>query len=166
MTSCSTCCGYENCNRFNLRPRRGLSTGGPHNLFGHRLLVYFICSGIFAAKYMQYMHKYIFWLRSGSQTANSKSFEIAQHRPLALRGHVTNASLNDELESYLCQKIDRAHKNLYLTPEIWEETHLTEIIYGTLIFQQNSMISIGRHVGGRTLALLHGGQNYFLLLSC
>ena len=36
-------------------------------------------------------------------------------------------------------KIDRAHKN-HLTPEIWEETHLREIFYGTLIFQQSSMI--------------------------
>ena len=65
----------------------------------------------------------------------------------------------------LMLKIDRAHKN-YLTPEIWGETHLREIFYGTLIFQQSSMICIGRHVGGHTLALQHGGQNYFLLISC
>ena len=26
-------------------------------------------------------------------------------------------------------------------------------------------MSIGRHVGGHTLALQHGGQNYFLLIS-
>ena len=42
-------------------------------------------------------------------------------------------------------KIDRAHKN-YLT---------------------SSMICIGRHVGGHTLALhdlQHGGQNYFLTI--
>ena len=51
-------------------------------------------------------------------------------------------------------KIDRAHKN-YLTPEILEDTHLREIFYGTLIFQQSRMICIGRH---------HGGQNYFLLI--
>ena len=44
-------------------------------------------------------------------------------------------------------KTVRAHKN-YLTPEIWEETHLREIFYGTLIFQQSSMICISRHVGG------------------
>ena len=62
-------------------------------------------------------------------------------------------------------KIDRAHKN-YLTPKIWEETHLREIFYGTLIFQQSSMICIGRHVGGHAFALQHGGQNYFLLISC
>ena len=62
-------------------------------------------------------------------------------------------------------KIDRAHKN-YLTPEIWEETHLRETFYGTLIFQQSSMICICRQVGGHTLALQHGGQNYFLLISC
>ena len=44
-------------------------------------------------------------------------------------------------------KIDRAHKS-YLTPEIWVKVHLTEIFYGTLIFQQSSMICIGRRVGG------------------
>ena len=62
-------------------------------------------------------------------------------------------------------KIDRADKN-YLTPEIWEETHLREMFYGTLIFPQSSIICIGRHVGGHALALQHGGQNYFLLISC
>ena len=63
-------------------------------------------------------------------------------------------------------KFDRAHKN-YPTPEIWEETHLKEIFYGALIFQQSSMmISIGCHVGEHTLALQHGGHNYFLLISC
>ena len=62
-------------------------------------------------------------------------------------------------------KIVRAHKN-YLTPEISEETHLREIFYRTLIFQQSSMVCIGRHVGGHALALQYGGQNYFLLISC
>ena len=65
----------------------------------------------------------------------------------------------------LMTKIDRVCKN-YLTPKIWEESHLRETFYGTLIFQQSSMICIGRHVGGHTLALQHGGQNYFLLISC
>ena len=59
-------------------------------------------------------------------------------------------------------KIDRAHKN-NLTPPKFERKL---IFYGTLIFQQSSMICIGRHVGGHTLALQHGGQNYFLLISC
>ena len=36
----------------------------------------------------------------------------------------------------------------------------------TLIFKQSSMICIGRHVGGQEFALQHGGQNYFLLVSC
>ena len=58
-------------------------------------------------------------------------------------------------------KIDRAHKN-YLTLGIWEEMHLREIFYGTLIFHQSSMICIGRHVGGQEYALQHGRQNYFL----
>ena len=44
-------------------------------------------------------------------------------------------------------KIDGANKN-YLTPEILEETHLREIFYGTLIFQQSNMTCIGRHVEG------------------
>ena len=87
------------------------------------------------------------------------------NRPLALRGHVTNASLKQWVVVLLMPKIDRTHKN-YLTPEIWEETHLREISYGTLIFQQISMICFGRHVGGHTLALQNGGQNYFLFISC
>ena len=87
------------------------------------------------------------------------------NRPVALRGHVTNASLKRWVGILLMPKVDRAHKN-YLTPEIWEEKHLREIFYGTLIFQQSSMICIGRHVGGHTLALQHGGQNYVLLISC
>ena len=62
-------------------------------------------------------------------------------------------------------KIDRAHKN-YLTLQIWEETHLRETFYGTLIFQQSStcMICIGQHVGKHTLALQQGRRNYFLLV--
>ena len=73
------------------------------------------------------------------------------NRPLALRGHVTK----QWARILLMPKIDRAHKN-YLTAEIWEEKLLREIFYGTLIFQQSSMICIGRHVGGHTLALQHG----------
>ena len=38
-------------------------------------------------------------------------------------------------------KIDGAHKN-DRTPEIWQETHVREIFYGTLMFQQSSMICI------------------------
>ena len=87
------------------------------------------------------------------------------NRPLALRGHVTNAFFKQRVGILLMPKIDRAHKN-NLTPEIWKKTHLREIFYGTLIFQQSSMIFIGRRVGGHTLALQHGGQNYFLLISC
>ena len=62
-------------------------------------------------------------------------------------------------------KIDIAHKQ-YLTREILEETYVREIFSGTLIFQQSSMICIGHHVGGHTVALQHGGQKYFFLISC
>ena len=71
--------------------------------------------------------------------------------------------LNNELESCWCQKLTELIK--IILPLIWKETHLREIFYGTLIFQQSSMICIGRHVGGLTLALQHGGQNYFLFIS-
>ena len=47
--------------------------------------------------------------------------------------------LNNELESCRYQKLTE-HKN-YLTLEIWEEAHLLEIFYSTLIC---SMICIGR----------------------
>ena len=87
------------------------------------------------------------------------------NRPLALRGHVTNAFFKQWVGILLMPKLDRAHNN-YLTPEIWEETHLRAIFYGTLIFQQSSMICNGRYVGGHTLAFQHGGQNYFLLITC
>ena len=60
-------------------------------------------------------------------------------------------------------KIDIAHKN-YLTPEIREEMLLREIFYGTLLFQQSSMICIGRHVGRLSLALQHGSQNDLFLI--
>ena len=88
-----------------------------------------------------------------------------RERPLVLRGHVTNSSFKHWVGILLMSKIDRPHKN-YLTPEVWEETHLRETFHGTLIFQQSSMICIGRHVGRHTLSFEHGGQNYFLLISC
>ena len=93
---------------------------------------------------------------------HSKQKGESGNRPVALRGHVTNASFKQWVGILLMPKIDRAHKN-YLTPEIWEETHLRGIFYGTLIFQQSSTICIGRHVGGHTLALQHGGQTSFCL---
>ena len=52
---------------------------------------------------------------------------------------MTNASFKQWLGILLMTKIDRAHKS-YVTPEIWEEMHLREIFYGTLIFQQSIMI--------------------------
>ena len=51
-------------------------------------------------------------------------------------------------------KIDRAHKN-YLIPEICEETHLREIINGTLVFQQS--ILLPSNIAAKTT---------FCLLSC
>ena len=82
--------------------------------------------------------------------------QVILNRPLALRGHVTNASNDQWAVILLLPKLDRTHKN-DLTPEIWEETHLREIFYVALIFQRSSMICIDRHVGGHALALQHGG---------
>ena len=84
------------------------------------------------------------------------------NRPLALRGHVNNGSFKQWVGILLMPKIDRAHKN-YLTPEIWEEKHLREIFYGTLVFEQSSMICIGCDIGGHTHALQHGDQTTFCL---
>ena len=84
--------------------------------------------------------------------------------PLSLRGRVINASYKQWVGIFLMSKIDIGHKN-YLTPKIWEEAHLGAIFYGTLISHQISMICIGLHVAGHTVALQHGRQNYFLLVS-
>ena len=90
------------------------------------------------------------------------------HEPNLIRpiGHFwshNHASFKQCVE--ILPKLDRAHKN-YLTPEIWEETHVRETFYCTLIFQQSSMICISHHVKGHTLALQQGGKNYLLLVSC
>ena len=109
--------------------------------------------------------KLVFVTRRHSYSIRHCFYSHATHmanRPLTLRDHVTNASSKQWFGILLMPKIDRAHKN-YLTPEIWDGTHLRDMFYGTLIFQQSSMICIGRHVGGHTLALKHGGQKYFLL---
>ena len=50
-------------------------------------------------------------------TDRKRDIAIAPNRPLALRGHVTNASLKQWVGILLMPKIVRAHKN-YLTPEI------------------------------------------------
>ena len=104
-------------------------------------------------------YSWVCYLSTGCRSA-VHVFHFWFNRPLALRGHVTNASLKQLVVILLLPKIDRTHKN-YLTPEIWEEGNLREIFYGT--FQQSSMTWIGRHV---TLALQHDRQNYFLLISC
>ena len=96
------------------------------------------------------------------------------NRPLALRGHVTNASFKQWVGILLMPKIVRAHKN-YLTPEIWEGTHFREIFYGTLIFQRSSRICIGRHVGrillpsnmaAKTTSCLYLVQRFIVTLRC
>ena len=73
----------------------------------------------------------------------------------ALRLHVTNASFKQWVGILLKPNIDRCH----LTSEIWEETHLKELFYGTLIFQQNSMICIDLYLYDYILAFQHGGRN-------
>ena len=74
------------------------------------------------------------WNNDGLSLSRFRMFYTI-NRPVALRDHVTNASFKRCVGILLMPKIDRAHKN-YLTPEIQEGTHLREIFYGTLIFQQ------------------------------
>ena len=89
------------------------------------------------------------------------------NRSLALRGHVTNTSLKQSLGILLMPKIDRAHKNS-LTPEIWEENHLREIFYGTLIFQQSSMICIllPSNMAAKTTFCLYLVKRLIVTLRC
>ena len=101
-----------------------------------------------------------------------KLWLCTDNRSLALRGHVTNASFKQWVGILLMPKSDRAHRN-YRTPEIWEETHLRETFYDTLIFQQGSMICIGRHVGGQLLPFnmyttfhLYPGKRLIVTLRC
>ena len=60
---------------------------------------------------------------------------LSTNRPLAQRGHMTNAFFKQWVGILLMPKIDKVHKS-YLTPEIWEETHLREIFYGTWCFNK------------------------------
>ena len=63
-------------------------------------------------------------------------------------------------------KFDRADKNYLSTLSFNRNLRgnaFKEIFYGTLIFQKSSMICIGRHVGGHSLALQDGRQNYFCI---
>ena len=100
------------------------------------IFILFFHIQIFSWLNFRYVAK-LFYLKTGKSS----------NRPLALRGHVTNASFKQWVGILLKLKIDRVHKN-YLTPEIWEETHSREIFYGTLICQQStcSIICIGRRV--------------------
>ena len=119
--------------------------------------------GLFLAWLLARAESFIASLSLALEAFFSTNYNSAQlfegrlsNRPLALSGHVTNASFWQWVGILLMPKIDRAHNN-YLTPEIWQETHLREIFYCTLIFQQIGMNCIGGHVGGHTLALQHGG---------
>ena len=62
------------------------------------------------------------WLNTGIGSCQSNGLMRDLNRPRAPRGHVTNASFKQYVKM---PKIDGAHRN-YLTPEIWEETHLRE----------------------------------------
>ena len=55
-------------------------------------------------------------------SVHTKERLFRNNRPLALRGHVTNASFKQWVWVLLMPKIVKAHKN-YLKPEIWEETY-------------------------------------------
>ena len=85
------------------------------------------------------------------------------NRPLALRGHMTNASFKRWLGILLMTKIDRAHKN-YVTPEIWEETHLREIFYGTLIF--NKVVLVLAAMAARTTFCSYLVKHLIVTLRC
>ena len=142
---------------------------------GTNNLIWYVFSSQFCNVYLTLQNSYVPTSQATKETVSFPQtstsprlwYLLSTNRPLALRGHMTNASFKQWVGILLMPKIDKVHKS-YLIPEIWEETHLRETYYGTLIFQQStcSMICIGCHVGGHTLTLQHGGQNYFLLVSC
>ena len=94
-----------------------------------------------------------------------------KYRPLALRGHVTNASFKQWVGILLMAKIDRTHKTMF-TPEIWEEMHLREIFYGTLIFQQGYLwfvlaaILLPSNMAAKTTFCLYLVQHLIVMLRC
>ena len=59
-------------------------------------------------------------------------------------------------------KIDGAHKN-YLTPESWEETHLREIFYGSLIFELVVWFVLAAMLEGRLLPSNMAAKTTFFL---
>ena len=92
---------------------------------------------------------------------------MTKQLPLASRGHVANAFFKQWVGILLMPKIDEGHKN-YLTPEIWEETHLREIFYGNLIFQQRSMICIllPSNMAAKTTFCLYLVKRLIVTLKC
>ena len=89
----------------------------------------------------RHVHVYRWWCENIAISSSVHWINNSNtNRPLALRGHVTNAPFKQWVGILMMPKSDRAHKN-YLTPEIWEEMHLREIFYGTLIFQRSSIIN-------------------------
>ena len=109
-------------------------------------------------------HKYCVLNRRIPSENGRKVRQTKQVRLLAPRGHVTNASFQQWVGVLLMPKIILTeHIKIILHPKF---ERYWEIFNGTLIFQLSSMICIGNHVGGHTLALQHSGQTYFLLISC
>ena len=60
--------------------------------------------------------------------------------------------------------INLAEAKNWRSTKIWQETHLRETFFGTLIFQQSSVICIGRYIRWHTLVLQHGGQKKLLFV--
>ena len=87
------------------------------------------------------------------------------YRLVTLRGHVTNASFKQWVGILLMPKIDIARKN-YLKPKIWGEAHLREIFYGTLIFQQSSMICMPSNMAARSTFCLYLVKRLIVTLRC
>ena len=61
------------------------------------------------------------------------ALDLCDSWPLALTGHITNASFKQWVR--ILPKIDRVVKN-YLTPKIWDETHLRETFMALWYFNK------------------------------
>ena len=110
---------------------------------GTNNLIWYVFSSQFCNVYLTLQNSYVPTSQATKETVSFPQtstsprlwYLLSTNRPLTLRGHMTNASFKQWVGILLMPKIDKVHKS-YLTPEIWEETHLRDIFYGTWCFNK------------------------------
>ena len=96
---------------------------------GTNNLIWYVFSSQFCNVYLTLQNSYVPTSQATKETVSFPQtstsprlwYLLSTNRPLALRGHMTNASFKQWVGILLMPKIDKVHKS-YLTLEIWEET--------------------------------------------